>query len=177
MRTSAILKLFTFFNGIFTFSALVIRFTNLECKSFDQEFVQIPQCRLKVMARDKVSLNFHLKMLQLPLINMTVLGQLLRKSNDYRPFLYNSSTNFCSFVKNANKLLFWKIVWNIARPFSNVNHTCPYNHDIIVQNMILDEHNMKLILFPPGNYLIRFYMYVQGKRKVGINTYFSIKDN
>lgn len=36
---------------------------------------------------------------------------------------------------------------------------------------------MKLILFPPGDYLVRIFMCAKGNRKVNVNTYFSIKDN
>ncbi|XP_065365647.1 uncharacterized protein LOC135958685 [Calliphora vicina] len=178
MRTSNIFKILIILNEIFIILAFGIKFTNLECHGFDPEFVQIPLCRLKVVARNKVSVNYHLKLLQLPLNNnLTVRGQLLRKSNEYRPFIYNTSTDFCRFLKNGHKFLFWKIILDIARPFTNVNHSCPLNHDIIVANLSLNESDMKLILFPAGDYLLRLYLDAYQKPKININAYFAIKDN
>ncbi|XP_065365646.1 uncharacterized protein LOC135958683 [Calliphora vicina] len=176
MRTSIILKLFLFLNSLLSIPGYLIKFTNLECHVIDKEYANIQQCRLKVVDRNKVSLNVHLGMLQLPLSNITIGGQLLRKSNDYRPFLYNTTADFCSFVKSGHRFLFWKILYDIIRPYTNANHTCPYNDDLIVKDLLLNENLMKLVLFPTGDYMLRLYMYSFNDLKVKANVYIAIKE-
>ncbi|KNC31350.1 hypothetical protein FF38_02847, partial [Lucilia cuprina] len=156
------------------------------------------KCNLKVVARNKVAANIHLKFQKFPLHNLTVSvldlqkifkkfyflnlhkqiwGQLLRKSNEYRPFLYNTTVDLCKFLKNGNKFLFWKIVYNVMKPFTNLNHSCPINHDIILDNLIVEERSMKLILFPAGEYQIRLNTLHSKRSKMDVKVYFSVKED
>lgn len=128
--------------------SLVIKFTKFECFEFDKPFADIPKCQLKAFARDKVGLNLHVRLHQVPVNNVSVgivgIIQVLMSerilcfqvnaaffnkdfTQRYKPFMYNSSLDFCKFLKTPNRFLFWKIVYGIIKTSSNINHTCPYD--------------------------------------------------
>ncbi|XP_061386036.1 uncharacterized protein LOC133320959 [Musca vetustissima] len=138
-------------------SALKAKFTKLECFEYDKPFATIPKCYLKALSRYRTALNVHVALHQVPVNNVSFNGAFYQKSNNgYRPLMYNNTVDFCSFYKNPNRFVFWKIIFfNIIAPSSNINHTCPYNHDIIVKNLILDGEMFRMIPFPPNEYSFR----------------------
>lgn len=54
-------------------------------------------------------------------------AQFFRKSHDYRPFLYNDTVDVCGFLKKQNQYKFWKRIYSFVLPYTNANHSCPYN--------------------------------------------------
>ncbi|XP_046808412.1 uncharacterized protein LOC111682575 [Lucilia cuprina] len=158
--------------------SLTVKFTKFECFAFDKPFADIPKCYLKALARDKVALNLHVRLHQVPVPNVSVnAGFFIKGSTQiYRPFLYNNTVNFCKFLKNPNHLPFWKIVYSIIKPASNINHTCPYNHDIIVNNLVLDSGMLKMVPFPTGDYLVILRVAAYNHYKAEIRSYLSIKE-
>ncbi|TMW50105.1 hypothetical protein DOY81_004826 [Sarcophaga bullata] len=139
---------------------LVIKFTKLECRVADKEFVEFENCHLKAIGRDKVTLNVKANLLKKPLS-----AQLFRKSADFRPFLYNDTFDYCAFMRNSNRYMFWKTVAQELTRFSNLNHTCPYDHDIIVKDMILDQNILLNMPFPSNDYMIQLKFRVYGELK------------
>ncbi|XP_037827550.1 uncharacterized protein LOC119615613 [Lucilia sericata] len=158
--------------------SLTVKFTKFYCFEFDKPFADIPKCYLKVLARDKVGLNLHVRLHQVPVPNVSVNAAFLIKGStqNYRPFLYNTTLDFCKFLKNPNRYPFWKIVYFIIKPSSNINHTCPYSHDIIVQRLILDSSMFKFIPFPSGDYLVILKVAAYNDYKAEVRAYFSIKE-
>uniref|UniRef100_A0A1I8PBL3 Uncharacterized protein n=2 Tax=Stomoxys calcitrans TaxID=35570 RepID=A0A1I8PBL3_STOCA len=113
---------------------------------------------------------------QLPLTNMTVNAQLFVRGNGYRPFLYNDTLDFCQFVRNPNRYMFWKIVYQIQKPYSNVNHTCPFNHDVIIDGLILNAEMLRLIPFPSNDYMIQMKYAFFNIYRLKVNIYLKIFD-
>lgn len=52
--------------------ALKLRFTNVKCEDLRPDFSQFKKCRLAVVKRDVISLNLEVKLLQVPVDNITV---------------------------------------------------------------------------------------------------------
>jgi len=52
-------------------------------------------------------------------------------NNRYYPFLVNVEFNFCDTIARKNFLAYGKLLFNIMKPFTNVNHTCPYTVKLI----------------------------------------------
>ncbi|XP_037812574.1 uncharacterized protein LOC119604172 [Lucilia sericata] len=158
--------------------SLTVKFTKFECFEFDKPFADIPKCYLKALARNKVALNLHVRLHQVPVPNVSVNAAYFVKGStqNYRLFLYNNTVNFCKFLKNPNNYPFWKIVYSIIKTASNINHTCPYNHDIIVEHLVLDSDMFKVIPFPTGDYLVILKVAAYNHYKAEIRTYFSIKE-
>ena len=51
---------------------VTIKFTNLECRSYDKEYVEFEKCYLKVVGRGKIALQMHLLIHHTPIDNITV---------------------------------------------------------------------------------------------------------
>ncbi|XP_034110937.1 uncharacterized protein LOC117572315 [Drosophila albomicans] len=132
-------------------SATVSRFTNVECKILDIGYITYPKCYLKLLGRDIVGLNIHLKLLKPPVETVKVNLSLWRKFSGYRPFMFNSTFDYCKYAENPT-FSFQHIVFSAIKESSNINHTCPYDHDIIVQNMIFKEEYLRLLPLPAGEY-------------------------
>ncbi|EDW09289.2 uncharacterized protein Dmoj_GI20432 [Drosophila mojavensis] len=154
------------------------RFTNLKCSSFDPEFAKFEKCKLKVIGRGVVSANVFILMLKLPIDNIFVRNPWItykiqhttrktelvsfrssainwsgwRRYNSFQPFLYNSTCDFCHLLASRNKLSFEYMVLAAIQSRSNVNHTCPYNHNVIVDNLVFDDGFLKTLPLPQGEY-------------------------
>lgn len=52
---------------------------------------------------------------------------LWRKYNEYRPYLFNSTLDFCKIMAIKNrKISFDRMFFDAIRQSSNINHTCPF---------------------------------------------------
>ncbi|XP_075159499.1 uncharacterized protein LOC142232734 [Haematobia irritans] len=131
-----------------------VKFTNLQCELLDSSFASIKKCQLRALARDVVSLNLHVALHQLPVGNISFNGQLYHRGNGYRPFMYNDTIDFCSFVKKPSRNMIWKIIYEMFKPYTNINHSCPYNHDLIIDKWILKPEMFELIPFPENDYMV-----------------------
>ncbi|XP_017037652.1 uncharacterized protein [Drosophila kikkawai] len=80
---------------------------------------------------------------------------LYRKFSGYRPFLYNITVDFCDFYHHKARYPWLKIGHEALSKFSNLNHSCPYNHDIIVSGMILNDGMLQKTPFPTGSYMLQ----------------------
>uniref|UniRef100_A0A1I8PET1 MD-2-related lipid-recognition domain-containing protein n=1 Tax=Stomoxys calcitrans TaxID=35570 RepID=A0A1I8PET1_STOCA len=155
------------------------KFTNLQCDEFDKPFATFKTCRLKALSRHQVSLNVHVQLHQVPVNNVTINAQLLRKGydNGYKPFMYNNTADFCQFLKSSSRYMFWKIIFfKIVRPISNINHSCPFDHDIIVKDLILDSSMLELMPFPTNEYMVRLKVAAYNHYKAEVRVYLSIYD-
>lgn len=73
MKTSIILYKILIICGLFWPAAsVVVKFTNVECQSYDPDVVEIKMCRLKAVGRNQIALNTHVKLLRTPIDNITV---------------------------------------------------------------------------------------------------------
>lgn len=149
-----------YFKSLTLHNCMIIKFTKLECQAFDKSYAEFKLCQLKAVGRDKIALNINVNLHERPLNNITVSGwkmggrkffcfykcllklqlsaQLFRKSHDFRPFLYNDTFDFCLFMKNSNRFLFWKTLVQDLSQYSNINHTCPFDVSWIVVLASLD---------------------------------------
>lgn len=72
---SIILKLITivlFLTSQKLANSLIVKFTKFECLAFDKPFADIPKCQLKALSRNKIALNLHVRLHQVPVNNVSV---------------------------------------------------------------------------------------------------------
>lgn len=104
-----------------------LRFTNLECKDLDTNFLETKKCLLKLIRRNVVALNLHILIkYREPLDQIKLNLCIFRKSNVYRLFMINHTLDFCYFMRLPEKYPLFYIFYDEMKSFSNVNHTCPY---------------------------------------------------
>ncbi|XP_058986211.1 uncharacterized protein LOC131806264 [Musca domestica] len=151
-----------------------MRFTNLKCENLRPDFSVFKECRLTVVKRDIISLNFNVKLLKPPVTNVTVILSFFKKYSGYRPYIYNLTVDFCKFMKNTSRYPYAKLFLDAILKDSNVNHTCPFDHNIIVKDLILDESKFKYFPIPSGDYMLRIKIAAYNDWKGDIKVYYSI---
>ncbi|XP_059217516.1 uncharacterized protein LOC106088993 [Stomoxys calcitrans] len=135
-------------------AVIKVKFFNLECEEYDRPFATFEKCYLKAVARDVVSMQLHVALHKTPINNISLHAQLFQRGMGYRPFMYNTTLDFCEFRKKPTRSMFWKIVFDMVSPYTNANHTCPYDHDIIIKDWSLQPDMFKLIPFPENDYMV-----------------------
>ncbi|XP_033232979.1 uncharacterized protein [Drosophila pseudoobscura] len=134
-----------------------IEFTNVNCTSLDSKFGEFEYCYLKSVNRTYKYFSAKFKVYELPISSMKVNFSLWKRYNGYKPFLYNVTFDACKFFANNNSNRVIKFFYESFTAYSNINHTCPLNHDIIMEKLPIDfvNHRMTEILpFPEGQYLV-----------------------
>lgn len=98
--------------------------TNAVCESYNKSWVDFGYCRLRAVSRTKVFLNINATILH-PVNDVFVKGQLMKKANGYKPWLYSATFDGCQFIRRRNHPLI-RLVWELFKEYSTINHTCPY---------------------------------------------------
>ncbi|XP_041448733.1 uncharacterized protein LOC121404110 [Drosophila obscura] len=132
-------------------------FTNLKCTTLEQEFVEFDRCFLKSVNRTYKYLTVSTKIHVLPLNSASIQTQVLKRLNGYKPFLFNFTTDACMvFGGKMNPTT--RFFFGLMAPYSNMNHSCPYDHDIIVEKLpisFLNEQLTRVLPFPEGDYCVK----------------------
>nr|XP_044251831.1 uncharacterized protein LOC108065048 [Drosophila takahashii] len=136
----------------------LIEFTNIKCESPDKEFSNFEYCRLKSVNRTYKYFSLKANLYKTPVTDVRVNLALYKFENGYKPFLYNITYDACKFMKNKKSNPVALYFYNFFKERSNVNHTCPYNHDIVVEKISTEfvNHQMTNVLpFPEGKYMFK----------------------
>ncbi|KAH8410908.1 hypothetical protein KR222_008224, partial [Zaprionus bogoriensis] len=153
-------------------------FTNLKCTSFHKVHSEFEYCFLKSINRTYKYASLKLLLHQVPVEDCLIHISMQKRLNGYKPFLYNYTMDGCKFMKNPNpgdKVS--KFFLSLFRPYSNINHSCPYNNDIIVDKVPISFMNYKLtkiLPLPKGDFLITTSWTMKGIHCNDVDVYFSI---
>nr|XP_032292064.1 uncharacterized protein LOC6625560 [Drosophila virilis] len=148
--------------------------TNAICESRNRSWVTIEQCRLRAISRNKTVLNIEVTFLQ-PAYKIHVNIQMKKKANGYKPWLANYTIDGCAFMRRVNHPGV-KILWEMIKDCSTVNHTCPYVGKQAVRDMWADLRNLKLPV-PSGEYLILITWMLDMKPQFVTNVYFTLSQD
>ncbi|XP_039497157.1 uncharacterized protein LOC120455242 [Drosophila santomea] len=138
----------------------LVEFTNVQCESLDKDFALFEYCYLKSVNRSYKYCSLKVKLLQLPITKIKVRFGLYKRLNGYIPFLYNMTLDACRFLKSAKPNPIANFFYSFFKDHSNINHTCPYNHDIVVDQMLYNHINYKvtkILPFPEGSYMFELH--------------------
>ncbi|KAH8330267.1 hypothetical protein KR067_000677, partial [Drosophila pandora] len=137
-----------------------VEFTNFQCTSLDKNFADFEYCRLKAINRTYKYVSTKILLFQVPVTKVKVNLGLYKRFNGYRPFLYNISLDACKFLKNRKANPIASYFYDFIREISNMNHTCPFNHDLIVEQLTTENINhrvTKILAFPEGDYMVEMH--------------------
>ncbi|XP_033167509.1 uncharacterized protein LOC117145817 [Drosophila mauritiana] len=149
-------------NLLLSDSNALFKFKNVKCTCYEKSFCELKRCELKVLGRGIVGLNLHAQVNKLPIKSTTCVLTLFRRFSGYRPFLFNVTVDVCHFLKHRKRYPFADLVYDGIKSFSNLNHTCPFNHDIIVHQMVLNDDMISKAPVPNGFYKLRFIVKTDG---------------
>ncbi|KAH8270878.1 hypothetical protein KR018_011281 [Drosophila ironensis] len=148
------------------------RFTNFRCESYNNSYCSFEKCKLNLLGRGRVGAYMYLKLFQVPVENAWINWGIYRRYNGYRPFLYNISTDLCQLLKNTQIKSFEGLVMGAIMTKSNLNHTCPYDHDIILDNLEFTDAFLKSLPLPQGEYLLQLRFATYKVWRVQVSAFF-----
>nr|NP_001027165.1 uncharacterized protein Dmel_CG33654 [Drosophila melanogaster]AAZ52522.1 uncharacterized protein Dmel_CG33654 [Drosophila melanogaster] len=140
-------------------------FTNLQCTSFDKSFDDFEYCYIRSANRSYKYLTLKVNLFKTP------------RFNGYRPFMFNITLDACRFLKNTDSKPIAKYFYEFFNSYSNLNHSCPFNHDLIVDKIPIDfvNHRVTNILpFPEGDYLLETHWIAYEIDRAMVKIYYTI---
>ncbi|KAH8269557.1 hypothetical protein KR018_009112, partial [Drosophila ironensis] len=150
-----------------------VKLTNAVCEVYNKSWVAVHYCRLKAYSRNKTSLHINATVFE-PSNNISVRIKFMKKANGYKPFLYDFTIDGCEFMRRRNQPVA-KILLNIIKNVSTVNHTCPYvGYQAISDFYIASELP---VVLPSGDYLLLLTWIFYGKRHFATNVYFRFTED
>ncbi|XP_017071633.1 uncharacterized protein LOC108108192 [Drosophila eugracilis] len=155
----------------------LVEFTNLKCTTLDKDFADIGYCTLKSVNRTYKYVSIKIKLLRVPVTKVKVKFGLYRRLNGYKPFLYNFTVDACKFLKSPNSNPVANYFYGFFKEFSNMNHSCPYDHDIVLDKMTYDSFSHQVtnrLPFPEGRYMIEIHWMAYDINRVITQFYYTI---
>ncbi|EDV54847.1 uncharacterized protein LOC6549399 [Drosophila erecta] len=152
-----------------------IEFTNIKCSSMDEEFSNIEYCFLKAANRSYKYLSLKIRLLKIPVHQFTVNLALRKRSNGLMPFNQNITFDGCKMVADAGNRMI-SFLFSLFKPYSNINHSCPYDHDLLVDRLpthFVHHQFTGYIPFPEGDYVFNSNWIVNGSNRVSVRVHFS----
>ncbi|XP_032305331.1 uncharacterized protein LOC26515012, partial [Drosophila ananassae] len=132
-------------------------FTNLNCETLNKSYADFEYCYLKSINRTYKYLSIKVNLLKKPIRKVKVRAALFKRFNGWRPFMFDMTVDACNFLKNTKSNLAAKYFLDFFKPFSNMNHSCPFDHDLIVDKMNIAHINHQftnVLPFPEGDYFL-----------------------
>ncbi|XP_017072063.1 uncharacterized protein LOC108108505 [Drosophila eugracilis] len=154
--------------------AVVFRFTNFECKSYNESWFVFHYYRLKAVSRDRVLLNVNGTILH-PANDIQLRGKMFKKASGFKPWVLDSTVDGCRYMRKRYDP-FLNIVFNIFKDFSNINHTCPFFGPQVVKDFYLRSERLALP-FPSGEYMLALLWYFDKKRIFDTNVSFLYQED
>ncbi|EDV51215.2 uncharacterized protein LOC6545981 [Drosophila erecta] len=128
---------------------------NVVCESLDTSYSDFKQCEMKVIRRGVSAFYMVWKIYSVPIANVDVNLSLFKRSNGYRPFLFNQSLDYCYYMRNPLAYPLINMVHGSFLATSNINHSCPYDHDMIIKDLFYQENALQDLPVPNGDYMIQ----------------------
>ncbi|KAH8238026.1 hypothetical protein KR032_011497, partial [Drosophila birchii] len=156
----------------------LLEFTNVTCESVDKNFADFEYCRLEKVNKTFKYITVKVSLLKKPVSKVRINGALYKRSNGYKPYLYNVTVDGCKFLKNRKTQPAARLIYDILYNFSNINHTCPYDHDIYVNQLTADylnHHLTHILTFPKGDYLFQMHWIAYDINRAVVKIYILLK--
>ncbi|KAH8353626.1 hypothetical protein KR084_012258, partial [Drosophila pseudotakahashii] len=154
-----------------------VEFTNIKCTPVDKDFAEFEYCTLKSINRTYKYISGKMKLYKSPITKIKVNFGLYKRFNGYKPFLYNQTVDACYFLNHQKSNPVAQFFFDIIKESTNLNHSCPYNHDIVVEKLsteIINHHITKVLSYPDGDYMIETHWVLNEKLSAIIQLYLSL---
>ncbi|XP_033156758.1 uncharacterized protein LOC117138648 [Drosophila mauritiana] len=134
-------------------------FNNVVCLVRDRMFMDFEYCYLKSVNRTYKYLSLKTRM----------------RMRENRRLLYNFDfkVDSCKFLRDRKHVVAnW--VYQTFAPYSNLNHTCPYDHDVVLDKLPV-QHLNKLVqsIIPDGRCMMNSTWMVAGIPLTDVILYFT----
>ncbi|XP_023035653.1 uncharacterized protein LOC111519393 [Drosophila willistoni] len=154
--------------------AVEFKLTNAVCMSYNKSWVVMNTCRLKAISRNKTTFNFNCTILH-PVNDFQLHGQIFKRANGYKPWLFNIRIDVCRFLIHPYNPLV-SLVYRMAKEYSNFNHTCPYIGHQYVKDFYPRLELLRLPL-PTGDYMLTTRWFYDRKLHLDANISFTFVED
>ncbi|KAH8257480.1 hypothetical protein KR038_010482, partial [Drosophila bunnanda] len=156
-----------------------VSFTNLKCESHDMKYSQFETCQIKAVNRTHKYIDIYVKLKVVPVEKVIIKIEPMRYDNGYNPFLLGMTFDMCKYLKNptARSMVILREVHATFLNASNMNHTCPYDHDVVISKWFsgnLEKGFIRYLPIPLGDYAIFTRWYTHNILRATVNVYFKI---
>ncbi|KAH8301930.1 hypothetical protein KR044_000959, partial [Drosophila immigrans] len=149
-----------------------VTFTNLKCIYLNETYGEFKWCHIKAVNRTHKYISLYEK-LNLIIYNLKGNLKIMRYDNGYKPFFIDITFDICKFLKSPQNI-FITTFYNTFKKASNINHTCPFDHDIIIDKLWsgnLEDNFAKFLPIPNGDYAVFFNFYTNNIEFVKVIVY------
>ncbi|XP_075162662.1 uncharacterized protein LOC142235296 [Haematobia irritans] len=135
--------------------------TKFICESMDRAYFIVKNVTLSKDANGDSVMNAQVQPLK-NLENVLIKIVMMRKVREsYQPYFVEATLNFCDFLKDHKNQIPWSIFYQRLLVFTNMNHTCPYNHDLILKDFKIVIGDFNLVPLPKGQYAFAMKFFVE----------------
>ncbi|XP_016964801.1 uncharacterized protein LOC108034428 [Drosophila biarmipes] len=155
-----------------------VTFTNLKCGTKDRKFATFEKCYIKAVNRTHKYIDIHVNLLKVPVTNVTIAGKFMRYDHGFKPFFVDITFDACKFLKNPRQPIV-KLFYNMYKNNSNINHTCPFNHDLILDHFWTGNIETALLKYIPiinGDYAVFTEWSAYNIARAFLNVYIRISE-
>ncbi|KMY98676.1 uncharacterized protein LOC27207327 [Drosophila simulans] len=149
---------------------------NVVCESLDTSYSDFKRCEMKVIGRGVTAFYMIWKFYSVPIDNFELNLSLHKRSIGYRPFLFNQSLDYCYYMRSPKA---YPLIYMLHKSFlstSNINHSCPYDHDLIIKDFIYKDNDLKDLPIPNGDYMIQIKVATDKKYRACIKVHMKRMD-
>ncbi|XP_030570156.1 uncharacterized protein LOC115769478 [Drosophila novamexicana] len=157
--------------------AMLFRTSRAECKSLDLAFCYFKSCEMW-SKNGRTKINFFVAVrYKEPVDDITINLALYRITKTYRMPIINETIDYCAFSSQsfASRLFNYAVLPVFKN--SNMNFSCPFQPDVIVNGTVSDNSLITEIPAPKGNYIFNFRLAAFKKWKVDIKIYSKVVNN
>ncbi|XP_062126296.1 uncharacterized protein LOC133839016 [Drosophila sulfurigaster albostrigata] len=161
---------------VFYNDAVTFKFTNFVCVNNAKSVLTVEECRVRAVSRNRNTFNLNITLLH-PVNWARIDGQIFKKGESlkYQPWLYSASIDGCRFVKKAYHPVA-NIVYKLFKPFSNLNHTCPFEGTILLRGFYL-RWDVLPNAIPTGEYMLNMNWVFSNTSSLTTNSYYEFKED
>lgn len=128
------------------------------------EYCESTACGVSKTVRQSASLHLSCA-LKKPVHAINLRLVLNYKFRVYQQFMVDIFVDFCGYMSGKVPSHVLDVVMPVIVPISNFNHTCPYDGNVTVNNLEIDDRLMDNTVLPPGQYRIDL-AFLTGKRLI-----------
>ncbi|KAH8384231.1 hypothetical protein KR200_003637, partial [Drosophila serrata] len=155
----------------------LVEFTNIKCTSFDKKYNDFEYCRLKSVNRSFKYMSLKVNLYKVPITKVKVNFAMLKRYSGYKPFLYNITVDACKILKHPKSNPIFGFFHGLFKKHSNMNHTCPYDHDLVVDKLPTSFINQQVtgaLSFPHGDYLFHSDWFAYGVHRATVDFFYTL---
>ncbi|XP_059221457.1 uncharacterized protein LOC131996047 [Stomoxys calcitrans] len=143
------------------------------CDTQDPEAARFDLCQLTPDSVHVPRLFVTIRLLKVPVTSIKM-GIMIGFASIQSMPLIDNTWDLCAYLAEPKRFKSFGRLFEYLAPFSNINHTCPYNHDIYVTNFTITRR--AIMPLPNGRYAINTTYVLNKKSQISANFTFDLEN-